>query len=156
MVTPSGQLAVLDSGITCSLSDEDRANLIDTFRAVVLSDGARVGELFLERSKHACKDRQGFIGQMQVWLKPMTEDQKHKNTHFQEIVAKARKQQLCLETIDVSLLLQEVSLVIWSACPVETSTQVFSTLMRHQVKLDASFLSLVIAVAVVEVPFLSI
>ena len=82
LVTPSGQLAVLDSGITCSLSNEDRANLIDTFRAVVLSDGARVGELFLERSKHACKDRQGFIGQMQVWLKPMTEDQKHKNTHF--------------------------------------------------------------------------
>ena len=32
--------------------------------------------------------------------------------------------------------------------------QVFSTLMRHQVKLDASFLSLVIAVAVVEVLFL--
>jgi len=116
LVTPSGQLAVLDSGITCSLNPEDRANLIDTFRAVVLSDGARVGELFLERSKHACKDRQGFIGQMQ------------------EIVAKARKQQLCLETIDVSLLLQEV----------------FSTLMKHQVKLDASFLSLVIAVAVVE------
>ena len=27
---------------------------------------------------------------------------------FQEIVFKARKQQLCLETIDVSLLLQEV------------------------------------------------
>ena len=27
---------------------------------------------------------------------------------FQEIVSKARKQQLCLETIDVSLLLQEV------------------------------------------------
>ena len=71
LVTPSGQLAVLDSGITCSLSNEDRANLIDTFRAVVLSDGARVGELFLERSKHACKDRQGFIGQMQVSLKPM-------------------------------------------------------------------------------------
>ena len=32
----------------------------------------------------------------------------------QEIVARARKQQLCLETIDVSLLLQEVS-----SCPDE-------------------------------------
>jgi len=116
LVTPSGDLGVLDSGITCSLTREDRANLIDTFRAVVLSDGARVGELFLERSSHACRDRQGFIREMQ------------------ETVSKARKQQLCLETIDVSLLLQEV----------------FSTLMRHQVKLDASFLSLVIAVAVVE------
>ena len=68
LVTPTGQLAVLDSGITCSLNSEDRANLIDTFRAVVLGDGARVGELFLERSKHDCKDRPGFIGQMQVWL----------------------------------------------------------------------------------------
>ena len=60
---------MLDSGITCSLTREDRANLIDTFRAVVLSDGARVGELFLERSSHACKDRQGFIGEMQVTQK---------------------------------------------------------------------------------------
>ena len=32
----------------------------------------------------------------------------------QEIVARARKQQLCLETIDVSLLLQEVA-----SCPDE-------------------------------------
>ena len=32
----------------------------------------------------------------------------------QEIVARARKRQLCLETIDVSLLLQEVS-----SCPDE-------------------------------------
>ena len=65
-MTPSGDLGVLDSGITCSLTREDRANLIDTFRAVVLSDGARVGELFLERSSHDCRDRQGFIGEMQV------------------------------------------------------------------------------------------
>ena len=69
LVTPNGQLAVLDSGITCSLNAKDRANLIDTFRAVVLSDGARVGELFLERSKHACEDRQAFIRQMQVFSK---------------------------------------------------------------------------------------
>ena len=61
---------MLDSGITCSLTREDRANLIDTFRAVVLSDGARVGELFLERSSHACKDRQGFIEEMQVTCCP--------------------------------------------------------------------------------------
>ena len=33
----------------------------------------------------------------------------------QEIVARARKQQLCLETIDVSLLLQEVA-----SCPDES------------------------------------
>ena len=33
----------------------------------------------------------------------------------------------------------------------EIPIKVFSTLMRHHVKLDASFLSLVIAVAVVEV-----
>ena len=70
-MTPSGDLGVLDSGITCSLTREDRANLIDTFRAIVLSDGARVGELFLERSSHACKDRQGFIGEMQVTCRPI-------------------------------------------------------------------------------------
>ena len=66
-------------------------------------------------------------------------------------MAKARKQQLCLETIDVSLLLQEVSLMDLVTSFFKTKNQVFFTLMQHQVKLDATFLSLVIAVAVVEV-----
>ena len=43
-------------------------------------------------------------------------------THCQEIVAKARNQQLCLETIDVSLLLQEVCLMdLLAASLFETS-----------------------------------
>lgn len=116
LVTPEGQLAVLDTGIACSLSQGDRDNLVDTFKAIVLGDGARVGELFLERSDHECRDRQGFMD------------------HIQDIVRRAREQQLSLDRVDVSLLLQEV----------------FSTLMHHQVKLDASFTSLVIAVAIVE------
>jgi len=117
LVTPAGGLAVLDPGITCSFSREDRANLVDTFRAVVVGDGGRVGELFLERSEHRCREPAAFVLEMQG------------------IVAAARRQQLCLETVDVSLLLQ----------------QVFGALMRHQVRLDASFLSVVIAVTVVEV-----
>ena len=105
---------------------------MDTFRAVVVGDGGRVGELFLERSEHRCREPAAFVLEMQG------------------IVAAARRQQLCLETVDVSLLLQQVALAtrgLWTC----SSTQVFGALMRHQVRLDASFLSVVIAVTVVEV-----
>ena len=101
---------------------------MDTFRAVLVGDGGRVGELFLERSEHECRDPAAFV------------------LEIQGIVAAARRQQLCLETVDVSLLLQQVP-ELQHVHP----AQVFGALMRHQVRLDSSFLSVVIAVTVVEV-----
>jgi len=53
---------------------------------------------------------------------------------MQKIVEEARSAQLSLDRIDVCLLLQTV----------------FSTLMRHKVRLDANFSSVVIAIAIVE------
>jgi len=53
---------------------------------------------------------------------------------IQKIVEEARSAQLSLDRIDVCLLLQTV----------------FSTLMRHKVRLDANFSSVVIAIAIVE------
>ena len=44
-----------------SLSPTDLDNIRSVFGAVVKGDGYRVGELFLDRSKHLCTDRESFI-----------------------------------------------------------------------------------------------
>ena len=55
------QLVILDPGIVSSLSPRDLENIRAVFGAVVIGDGYRVGELFLDRSKHYCTDRESFI-----------------------------------------------------------------------------------------------
>jgi len=116
LVTRQGRLCVLDAGIAGSLAVPDRQNLLETFRAIVLGESGRVGELFLERSNHSCQDSAAFVREIQ------------------QIVDAARSAQLSLDRVDVTTLLQSV----------------FSTLMRHQVRLDANFSSVVIAIAIVE------
>jgi len=116
LVTSENQLCVLDTGIASSLSMADRDNLVLTFKAVVLGDSCKVGELFLERSYHECMDKEAFKKDMQA------------------IVEEARSNQLSLDRVDVSALLQSV----------------FTTLMNHKVRLDANFSSVVIAIAIVE------
>ena len=49
------------AGIVSSLSPTDLDNIRSVFGAVVKGDGYRVGELFLDRSKHFCTDRESFI-----------------------------------------------------------------------------------------------
>jgi len=58
------QLVILDPGIVSSLSPTDLDNIRSVFGAVVKGDGYRVGELFLDRSKHFCTDRESFIKAM--------------------------------------------------------------------------------------------
>jgi len=116
IVTRDNRLCILDTGIASSLGEKDRENLVETFRAVVLGESSKVGELFLERSYHECLDREAFVKEMQ------------------NIVNEARSAQLSLDRVDVSRLLQSV----------------FSTLMKHRVRLDANFSSVVIAIAIVE------
>merc|ERR1711902_488394 len=55
---------VLENGIVSSLSPTDLDNIRSVFGAVVKGDGYRVGELFLDRSKHFCTDRESFIKAM--------------------------------------------------------------------------------------------
>ncbi|XP_023338999.1 uncharacterized aarF domain-containing protein kinase 2 isoform X2 [Eurytemora carolleeae] len=91
LVTHTSQgpcLNVLDTGISASLSNVDRKNLVETFRAIVKGDGSRVGELFLDRSIHECEDKNGFIKELA------------------ELVLHARGQQLTLDRVDVSELLK--------------------------------------------------
>ena len=49
------------AGIVSSLSPQDLDNIRSVFSAVVRGDGYKVGELFLDRSKHFCTDRESFI-----------------------------------------------------------------------------------------------
>ena len=52
---------LISTGIVCSLSPRDLDNIRSVFSAVVQGNGYRVGELFLDRSKHLCTDRESFI-----------------------------------------------------------------------------------------------
>ena len=79
IVTKGNRLCVLDTGIASSLGTEDRDNLVHTFKAVVLGESCKVGELFLERSYHECLDKEAFVRDMQ------------------DIVEKARGAQLSLD-----------------------------------------------------------
>ena len=65
LVTSGNRLCVLDTGVASSLTEGDRENLIHTFRAVVLGESCKVGELFLERSYHECLDKEAFKKDMQ-------------------------------------------------------------------------------------------
>lgn len=65
LVTSGNKLCVLDTGVASSLTEGDRENLIHTFRAVVLGESCKVGELFLERSYHECLDKEAFKKDMQ-------------------------------------------------------------------------------------------
>ncbi len=110
------QLVILDPGIVSSLSSYDLANLRAVFKAVVLGDGAAVGELFLSSSQHQCTDRPAFVRQIA------------------DVVATARSQQLTLAHTDVSLLLSEL----------------FAVLLRHRVKMESNYASVMWAVMVLE------
>jgi aarF domain-containing kinase len=45
-------IVFLDAGIANSLSPDDQKNLSDLFRAVIVNEGYRAGELLVERAKH--------------------------------------------------------------------------------------------------------
>merc|ERR1711974_133282 len=62
------------------------------------------------------------------------EDQPAFIQEMADIVEEARRSQLCLDRVDVPSLLQSV----------------FSTLIKHRVRLDANFSSVIIAIAIVE------
>jgi len=109
-------LGVLDVGITASLEPGIKAVFRDTFRAIVSGEGEKVGELFLENSYNECLDRDKFI------------------KNIAQLVENLRNQQISLDRVEVSGLLQKV----------------FSILTEHHVRVDSSFSSVMIAIIVLE------
>ena len=59
------RLVLIDAGLAASLDRTDRRNFIDLFHAVVTNDGARAGELMIERSaSHSCVRPEQFKATM--------------------------------------------------------------------------------------------
>ena len=55
-------VVILDAGIATSLSPNDKKNLRDLFRAVILNDGERAGRLMVERARHeSCSQIEGGV-----------------------------------------------------------------------------------------------
>ena len=55
-------IVFLDAGIAASLNDNDRRNLKDLFKAVILNDGYEAGRLMVERAKYErCSEKEGGV-----------------------------------------------------------------------------------------------
>ncbi|XP_070686213.1 uncharacterized aarF domain-containing protein kinase 2 [Pempheris klunzingeri] len=111
------QLVLLDAGIVAQLSDHDLANFKAVFRAVVLRQGERVAELFLNHARaNECKDVPQFKKEMA------------------QLVDQALSSTISLGKIQVADLL----------------SRVFGLLIKHKVKLESNFASIVFAIMVLE------
>lgn len=70
LVSPSNKLVILDCGICSSLSDLDRVNLKDLFRAVVRNKGKEAGYMIVDRSSgpgaENVKDREAFAEKIEA------------------------------------------------------------------------------------------
>lgn len=60
--TTKRTIVFLDAGIATSLNAEDRRNLRDLFRAVILNDGSTAGRLMVERARYErCSQVEGCV-----------------------------------------------------------------------------------------------
>ncbi|XP_064636450.1 uncharacterized aarF domain-containing protein kinase 2-like [Lineus longissimus] len=85
------RLVLLDVGIVSQLSEKDKENFTEVFRAVVLGEGEKVGELLLDNACHQeCVNMQGF------------------KDDIADIVNAARKQTIKLGKIQAAELLTSV------------------------------------------------
>ncbi|XP_074650413.1 putative aarF domain-containing protein kinase 2 [Tubulanus polymorphus] len=85
------RLVLLDAGITSSLSEKDKDNFSEVFKAVILGQGERVAELFLNHCPHhECDDKEAFIRELN------------------DLIEKARNQTISLGKIQVGHLLSDV------------------------------------------------
>ncbi|XP_014669848.1 PREDICTED: uncharacterized aarF domain-containing protein kinase 2-like [Priapulus caudatus] len=109
------RLVILDCGIASSLSEHDLDNLRAVFTAVVLGEGEKVANLFLEKA-HECTDLEGY------------------RTEMANIVDTAHEQSVRLGKMQVAELLRDF----------------FSCLIRHRVKLDSNYASVMLAIMVLE------
>ena len=60
--TTKRTIVFLDAGIVTSLSENDRRNLIDLFRAAILNNGYDAGRLMVERARYErCSQKEGGV-----------------------------------------------------------------------------------------------
>jgi aarF domain-containing kinase len=60
--TDTHTIVFLDAGLAVSLSPNDRRNLIDLFRAVILNEGEEAGRLMVERARYErCSQVEGGV-----------------------------------------------------------------------------------------------
>ena len=114
-------MAMIDAGLVASLEAIDRRNFIDVFKAVILDRGDTVGQLMIDRNKHKNPD-----------LTPA--QQQEFQQEIGRIVHQVHESGLALGRIGVSNILQ--SLLV--AC------------YKYQVKLESKFVSVLLAIGVVE------
>jgi aarF domain-containing kinase len=117
-------IVLLDAGIATSLSPEDRRNLLDLFRAVILNRGEEAGRLMVERAKYErCSQVEGGVDAFAKGIDELVSE-------FHD----RRKEGLTLGAVRIGSLLSRVL----DLCRV------------HGVEIDPSMASIVISTLVLE------
>jgi len=117
-------VSMIDAGLTAELNDEDRRNFLDLFAALVKNDGRRIGRLMIERnSKNSLRGV------------PLTHAQSENfQNRMHEVVSSVHESGLALGRISICDLLQKVLVACYES----------------NVKLDSKFVSIMLALGVLE------
>ena len=117
-------VSMVDAGLTAELNDEDRRNFLDLFAALVRNDGRQIGRLMIERNS-----KNNLTGQ------PLTQKQFELfQERMHEVVSQVHESGLALGRISIGDLLQKVLLACY----------------ENNVKLDSKFVSIMLALGVME------
>ena len=117
-------IVFLDAGIATSLSENERRNLKDLFRAVILNDGNQAGRLMVERAKYErCSQVEGGVDAFASGVEAIVSE-------FHD----RRKQGLTLGAVRIGGLL----------------SQVLDLCREHGVEVDPSMANIVISTLVLE------
>ncbi|KAH9310674.1 hypothetical protein KI387_025709 [Taxus chinensis] len=109
----------LDVGMTAELSNNDRLNLLEFFKAVALRDGRKAAECTLKFSKYqSCPDRDSFIKEIETsfkfWGSPEG-DVIHPADCMQDLLEQVRRHKVNIDgnvcTVMVTTLVLEIKLL---------------------------------------------
>jgi len=117
-------VSMIDAGLTAELNDEDRRNFLDLFAALVRNDGRHIGRLMIERnSKNSSRGV------------PISQAQSENfQNRMHEVVSSVHESGLALGRMSICDLLQKVLIACYES----------------NVKLDSKFVSIMLALGVME------
>ena len=114
-------VSMIDAGLIAELNTEDRRNFLDLFAAIIKNDGREVGRLMIERNR----ERDNTMTYIQA---------ERFQDKLEEVVSTVHKSGMALGRMSLGDLLQKVLIGCY----------------QNNVKLDSKFVSVMLAIGIVE------
>lgn len=141
------EMVFLDAGLTITLSDRDKKNFVDLFKAVAKGEGEKAGRLMLERSSYVCRDNDhdGHDGHDHISTEghsdtrtpvypPGVRDPEGFILGMKDIVESVNLESFRLDKVGIGSTLEQVMNLVY----------------KHQIKVESGFTSLVLSMIVLE------